>query len=136
MGRKNDLEKALALAAEVMGKPLEIPVESKEDLIREATAALNYYYSTGKEWYSKICGTCEEPFKFMWTSKGVGYCSIPCAMKALEKIGLKWDPSKSPTERWGRFLPAVVPPAAVKIIDETRPEPEPDDIDQLLAEFD
>jgi len=136
MGRKNDLEKALKLVEETFGTKIEVPLESSEDLIRQATAVANFYYSTEEEWYFKDCSYCGEEFFFSWTSKGVGYCTISCAKKALEKIGIKWDPNKSPTERWGRCIPAVVPPQAVKLVQENRPEPEPDDIDNILAEFD
>lgn len=119
-----------------MGKPLEMPLESSEDLIRQANAVANFYYSTDEEWYFKNCTYCGEEFFFSWSSKGVGYCSVNCAKKALEKIGISWNPDKSPTERWGKIIPAVVPPEAAKLAKELRPVPEPDDIDNLLAEFD
>lgn len=136
MGRKKtELEKALALAEELFGTKIEVPTESKEDLVRQATAVANFYYSTDEEWYWKNCSYCGEEFFFSWTSRGVGYCTIDCAKKALEKIGIKWNPNKSPTERWGRCIPAIVPPEAAKIIKEIRPKPEPDEIDNLLAEF-
>lgn len=133
MAKKNSkLEKALKLAEETFGKKFELPTENTETLIREATAVANFYYSTDKEWYSKKCSTCGKEFFFSWTSKGVGYCSIACAQKALEAIGLTWNPNKTAKERWGRFIPAVVPPEAVKLVQELRP---PDDIDSIMAEF-
>lgn len=133
MAKKNSkLEKALKLAEETFGKKFELPTENTEALIREATAVANFYYSTDKEWYSKKCSTCGEEFFFSWTSKGVGYCSISCAKKALEAIGLTWNPNKTAKERWGKYIPAVVPPEAAKLVQELRP---PDDIDSIMAEF-
>lgn len=136
-GKQKKKDKALQLIAEYLGHSVEEPLESTEDLIRQAEAVLNYFVSEGKGFYTKKCGTCEEIFHFAWTSKSVGYCSVQCAKKALEKIGLKWNPEKPPTERWGSiYLPAIVPPEAAKRI-EFQPPPTPveQSVDDILAEL-
>jgi len=59
----------------------------------------------------KYCKRCEEPFGTNYQS--VAYCSDNCRAKALEKIGIQWNPHKRPEERWGGQPPLVIPPEAI-----------------------
>jgi hypothetical protein len=70
----------------------------------------------------KLCPSCDQEFAvgtFATSSTGpyapVAYCSTPCRVAALAKIGIRWDPHKSAAERWGR-IPMVVPPEVVEIV--------------------
>jgi hypothetical protein len=57
---------------------------------------------------------CKEPFGTNY--RAVGYCSDHCRARDLEKIGIQWDPTKRPEERWGGEPPLVIPPDAVKTL--------------------
>lgn len=125
--------KILEQAALLLGRPVELPKETQEDIIREAQSVVNYFESSGKDWYHVICGWCEEPFAYIYTSKGVKYCSVPCMDSYLKSIGLFWDPNKLPGERWGRYVPAVVPPSALVVLQEVLQERQ-EEQDLLLQE--
>lgn len=102
---------------ELYGITVTVPQETQNDLAREGQAVLNYFQSKG-EGFTKIpCKNCNLVFAYAWDVKGVQYCSIRCMDIALQKIGLCWNPTKPPHERWGRTVPAVVPPAALTILE-------------------
>lgn len=117
-------ENVLAKVAEFLGKEPEefikevTPLEISDDFMREAQSSLDYFNSRGAGFKTKICKRCEEPFSYSWNVDSIAYCSIYCMSKALEAIGLKWDPYKPPMERWGKTVPKVVPSPAKKILDE------------------
>lgn len=135
MRKKTQQQRALALAAEVLGKPVEMPVESMGDLMAQAQAVLNYF-QTRSAFKEKQCWECARTFVYCWDRDGILYCSVPCMAKALERKGMTWDPGKPPEKRWGKTIPAVVPPEALELIEPTpEPEPEDDDVDALLAEL-
>lgn len=135
MNNKKKAQRALALAAEVLGRPVEVPTESLSDLMAQGQAVLNYFRARS-EFKEKTCWQCGGLFAYCWDREGILYCSVPCMAKALEKKGMTWDPSKLPEKRWGRTIPAVVPSEALEILQEVVPTPVEDDIDLLLAEFD
>lgn len=59
----------------------------------------------------KPCKFCEEMFGTNY--RGVGYCSDNCRIRALQKLGISWDPGKAQEERWGGEPPLIIPPAAI-----------------------
>ncbi len=126
--------KILEQAASLLGRPVDLPKETQEDVIREAQSVVNYFQSSGKDWYHVNCGWCEEPFAYTYTSKGVKYCSVPCMDSYLKSIGLAWDPNKLPSERWGRYVPAVVPPSALVVLQEVLQEQQEEEQVPLLQE--
>lgn len=101
---------------ELYGIKIDEPLETINDLVREAQSVINYYESSGKGFKAQECKTCGLIFAYAWDVSAVSYCSIPCIDKALKNIGLKWNPTKPPEERWGRTVPAVVPPSALEIL--------------------
>ena len=112
-------QRALAKLQEAFGATINIedlPKETPSDLAREATAVVEYHDSQGKFFKERNCKNCGEIFAFKWNSNAVAYCSITCAASALEKIGLVWDPTKHPSERWGAVHPLVVPPQALRLL--------------------
>lgn len=134
MSSKAKQQRALALAAEVLGRPVDVPVESLGDLMAQAQSVCNYFQARSEFKYKK-CWECTEEFAYCWDRDGILYCSVGCMAKALERRGMAWDPSKPPEKRWGKTIPAVVPPEALEVLQEVIPPPVEDDIDRLLAEF-
>lgn len=113
---------------ELYGITLEMPLETTDDLMREAQAVVNWFESRGAGFESETCRWCKLPFEYSWNVKGVKYCSVRCMDHYLQSIGLKWNPSKPPEERWGKTIPAVVPPAALSNLQDL--------IDTLEAQLD
>lgn len=62
----------------------------------------------------KPCKRCNEMFGTNYRS--VAYCSDNCRKKSLAKIGIRWDPTKSPEERWAGEAPVILPPPVVKFL--------------------
>lgn len=101
---------------ELFGITIEVPTETTNDLIREAQAVINYFQSNSSGFKTKECKYCHHIFAYSWDVEGIAYCSVTCMKMALQAIGLTWNPTKRPSERWGRTVPAVVPPAALSIL--------------------
>jgi hypothetical protein len=117
--------RALKLAEAFLGKEIEVPeppLENLNDLMREAQSVLYYFETGGAGFTKKQCKTCEEYFVYCWNVKGVSYCSVTCMDRALKKIGLKWDPTKPPEQRWGKTVPAVVPASVLFLLDDIQKE--------------
>lgn len=107
---------ALKKLEALYGVKIESPQETQHDLIRQAQAVLFYFEAKGKGFRELPCRWCEQPFAYSWDVAGVQYCSIPCMVSALKDIGITWNPTKPPEDRWGRTIPAVVPPQALEIL--------------------
>lgn len=106
----------LAKLEELTGVKIEPPpvaVETEEDRMREAQSVINFFTVNDGKWALKICATCELSFVYRYHINGIKYCSVPCAREALQKLGLDWDPTRETSQRWGRYVPAVVPPAVL-----------------------
>lgn len=81
----------------------------------EAEAALEYYENP-RSFNEKNCKQCGRSF----ATRGapVAYCSDPCRILAFEeRMGVKWQPLRSITERWG-FMgePLTVPHEALVVV--------------------
>lgn len=63
----------------------------------QAEAVLLYLHNAN-HFVAKLCKYCEA--RFMTNYNSVAYCSDRCRAKALEKMGIKWDPTLSPEQRW------------------------------------
>lgn len=124
---------------------LEVPVEEIEkkvpekleqdgDKIREAQSVLNYFRARGRGFKHKACEICKEKFAYDWDSDGISCCSFRCMAKKLESIGLKWNPHTPPDRRWGRTIPAVVPPSALKIVQQVLADTPEDQLDNTPPE--
>lgn len=120
LSKKTQMERALALAAKITGvdpsvlnKELE---ETYEDKMAEAEAVLTYHRLGGRGFTHKICAECGERFAYSWDRDAIARCSVYCMARALEKIGLKWDPNRDLKLRWGPTAPMVVPPSALQCL--------------------
>ena len=106
------------IPAEAIEKATEEPAESVLEKIKEAEAALIFFSTKGSQFKRKICKTCGEEFAYRWEVDSISRCSIQCYEIALEEIGLKWDPNREQSRRWGPTAPVVVPPGALKVLEE------------------
>lgn len=114
--------KALALAEKALGRKIDVPIETIEDQVREAQAVIGYFQTRGEDYYEKTCKKCGRLFAYKWRYDGVAYCSVTCMKDVLAEIGIEWNPMKMPHERWGRTIPAIVPPEALAILKSESPE--------------
>lgn len=124
--------KLAARLAEEYGIPLEVtmasfeaPPDADEDRILEAETVLIYFQAKGQGFTKQICPECGELFAYKYrTALGPGLkCSNTCRKRALEKLNIKWDPSKPPEQRWAMQdqakgeLPAILSPEALKVVE-------------------
>lgn len=86
-----------------------------EDVEVEADAVLLYIDTNGKHFVEKKCGYCERVFATT-APHVVGRCSNSCRAASLKEVGVVWNPYKTPKERWGRYVPQVVPPEALEVL--------------------
>lgn len=117
--QKKKEEAAIALALKVFGDSVVAPLESTEDLMAQAQAVINYFEVKGDGFYTIACANCGEFFAYAYHIKAVKCCSVPCMKEHLKNaLGLDWDPHRSAERRWGRFVPAIVPPDALELVNE------------------
>lgn len=110
------MNRAQKKVEEIFGVKIETPEETNDDKARQAQATLDYFETRGAGFSQQTCKACGLVFAYHWNSTNIKYCSITCLAEGLRRIGLKWNPEKSPEARWGRTIPAVVPPQALDIL--------------------
>jgi hypothetical protein len=138
---QTELERALAkvndLFPDIDLSSAQLPAENQTDIVREAESVLAYFETSGKNFKEKQCKFCNRIFAYKWDHDGVSHCSIPCAKGSLQKIGLDWTPNKPLQERWGKTVPAIVPPQALEILKGQQENGSPKDpvLDTSLEEF-
>lgn len=115
-------ERALAQIAEVLGKTVEevkklTSVEKQEDKLREAQSVVNYFESKGEGFKKAICESCNRSFAYAYHIDAIKCCSIRCMRIKLQKLGLDWRPDQPDEYRWGKYVPAIVPPSALGILE-------------------
>ena len=108
-------------AAALLGINLETlniptPEQNAEAMLRrqiEAESVLAYVATKGAGFKDKECKECKLPFSS--TYHAVAYCSEICRARALEKVGIPWNPhGKTDLERWGGKVPKVLGPEATR----------------------
>lgn len=90
--------------------------EAADDKVREATA-VQLFLEHPDGFIQKNCKVCGAPF--LTTYKYVSDCSTHCRIVALARVGITWNPSRSPEDRWRRAMIPVgyqVPPQALKVL--------------------
>lgn len=118
--QQKKLDKALEAMSKVFGETnVDLPLESTLDIIREAASVIQYF-DMHEKFKTEICRNCKQEFAYGYYVTAVKYCSIPCMAAALAEIGLSWDPGKPAEQRWGRYVPAIVPPLAHEVIKEQK----------------
>lgn len=116
LSQEVERQRAIEKAQAIFGITIEVPPETTSDHMREAQAVLNYFEARGQGFKEKPCKQCGRVFAYSWDSTAIAMCSIRCAKLALQAIGLDWNPEKEPGERWGRTIPAVVSPEALRLL--------------------
>ena len=110
--KKERLAELFGLALPEAPKP---PTPDDEAASRAADATLVYFQTP--EFFREVdCKRCGH--KFAVNMASVAYCSDDCRKHSLADIGIEWDPTKKPQERWGRHVPLVVPPQALELVQE------------------
>ena len=114
----------------------ETAARKKENTSREAEAVL-FYVSDRRKFLQKECRNCGGVFAV--NRQNVNYCSDGCRKRALAKIGIVWDFSKNPEERWDFKEPLVVPPQVLARLEDhlqsTTLPPLPDEsVPELIVE--
>lgn len=87
----------------------------RPDPTYEAEAVLKFLEKPAR-FMQKQCGYSECEKWFGTNYRAVGYCSDNHRIKALAQMGILWDPSKRPEDRWGGEPPLVIPPEALKVL--------------------
>lgn len=136
--RKKNPQKAFDRNLEVL-KSLGIDTTSVEDVQIDKTyrrhpdantldliSCIVYLDTGGTKFSKQVCSQCKQLFavEYMYRTKGM-LCSDECRAANLESRGLYWDSTKPPHERWRKRIPLVVPPAALKVIEEIHAEEPP-----------
>lgn len=70
----------------------------REEVIRRQKESVLAYVQNSKAFDRVICEFCKRPFATTYAR--VAHCSDFCVDKHLEKLGIKFNWDKSPTERW------------------------------------
>lgn len=94
------------------------PTAEEKVASHEAEAVLRFMYDPDR-FTTRSCKNCELSFTVDYPC--VAYCSDRCRKVALHEIGIEWDPTKSPYERWQGTVPLTVPPQALEIVEALRP---------------
>lgn len=109
-----ELEKLLVLAGMPKSKIRAISAERQEVLRREAELVFKHLYNQKKP-LTTVCKNCEE--LFVTDYEYAKHCSDECLRRSLEKLGLAWNPEKTPQERWNAVQPpCIVEPESVKAV--------------------
>jgi len=87
--------------------------EQQENIRREAELVV-LHLERGLVPQIKICKNCE--LKFASDYKYITFCGDECMSEhMLREYGLKWNPAKTPAERWGTpQIPSVIGPPALE----------------------
>jgi hypothetical protein len=95
------------------------PTFEDDEASREAEAVVAFY-ETPKLFTERMCKHCERVFAV--NRACVAYCSDTCRKKALLDIGIEWDATRPPEERWENKMPLTVPPSALELVRPLIPE--------------
>lgn len=120
----------------------------REDASREAEAVI-FFVQDRRKLLQKECKLCGGVFAV--NRQNVAFCSDECRKRWLDKIGIVWDPTKNPEERWEFKEPLVIPPQTLqplldhleshqeieRVVEEPEPQPQETypDVDHLLADI-
>lgn len=130
----NDQKKAERLAALLgMEAPTLDPgkIYDRETDSREAEAVLAYVKDP-QRFVKKLCKLCDGTF--MVDRANVSYCSDRCRAKALDNIGIGWDRTKNPAERWDFQEPLTIPPQIVEPLEILVVSLPPVEVDEVVLE--
>ena len=97
--------------------------QSLDDKSIEAEAVLLYFNTKGAGFKNLKCPSCGLIFAYKYSiPKHKMCCSNECRKAELKKIGIVWNPNKTPEERWGMThsqkgsIPLIVPPSALTVL--------------------
>lgn len=88
-------------------------VEDKQQVQMQGEATLLSLLSPSK-FESRVCSRAACGQYYMTNYRSQAYCSLNCVKIELNSIGIAFDPTKPPHERWGGEPPLTVPPEAIQ----------------------
>lgn len=82
-----------------------------------------YMERKGAGFVKQVCSQCNQVYavEYMYRTRGM-MCSDECRAASLTARGLFWDSTKPIHERWQKRMPVIVPPEALKVIEEINAE--------------
>lgn len=115
-------EKGLAFLADLIGKDVdELTQEVQqhnpagpEISMLQAEGVLLHIYNANRTMLSKYCKECKEVFSTRY--QAVAYCSNSCRRKAMERVGIHWNPQTDNYANIGAERPIVVSPEVHAVI--------------------
>lgn len=114
------LKKAATVFKDVDISKVSLPIESTQDVLREAASVIAFF-DMREKFKEETCRNCNQKFAYSYYITAVKCCSIRCMATLLESMGLSWEPSAPLERRWGRYVPAIVPPVPYEVISEQAP---------------
>ena len=116
MGKMSDEIRKKRLA-ELLGMDVpepEAPPGIEDDTNSREAEGVIAYFQTPQLFKEIECAECGKPFAV--NRANVSRCSDHCRARYLESIGIIWDKTKPPHERWDMKEPLVVPPPALELL--------------------
>lgn len=104
---------AALLGIQVPPEPTPEEIRENESKSREAEAVIAFVENPNG-FKERDCNNCGKQFAV--NRANVAYCSDHCRKVALESKGLRWNPEKTPEERWGVNEPLTVSPQAYEAV--------------------
>lgn len=92
----------------------EAPVVRHDTRMLQAEGVLLHIYNAQRTMMHKYCKRCNEVFSTRY--QAVAYCSDLCRQKAMEAIGIRWNPRTDHYENMDAERPIIVSPSVHSVI--------------------
>ena len=120
--KAKETEAAMAFFADLLGKDkaeveqavADVHPQQVEISVLQAEGVLLHLYNIPRTMLSKYCKECEETFSTRY--QAVAYCSNSCRRKAMERVGIRWDPRTDHYANMEAERPIVVSPEVHAVI--------------------
>lgn len=109
-----ELEKLIGVVAAPKSRIRKEVTEVRQAIRREAELVVKHLQMKRVPRITQ-CQNCKESFSTDYEFNK--HCSDECLRRTLEKLGLKWNPDKTPEERWqAEEIPSTITPTTLKAI--------------------
>ncbi len=99
---------------EEIKKAFEPPIKSHDYRILQAEGVLLHLQVANRTMEHKFCARCKEVFSTRYRS--VAYCSDLCRQKAMEEIGIVWNPRNDSYQNMDAERPIVIGAEAHQVV--------------------
>jgi hypothetical protein len=108
------LEKLLGIVAKPKSRIRREVTEVRAAIHREAELVVKHLQMKRIP-HITVCLNCTESFSTDYEYNK--HCSEECLRRTIEKQGIKWNPDKTPEERWqAEQIPSIIAPASLKVL--------------------